>query len=261
MFKYAAATLIYLAAAQPASAAEIFDYNVYASGAVSISGGSYGNIASGSFANANGRGGGNFTSNVASTASLNSSASDISAQLLALTPTGSFSYGRWNGDVRLTGTSSGVNVFNIGVSGAPTWSQLGDLTFTGPGTGAIVNVWGTSLSNHVNLDFGSLSPDQVIFNFHQASNVGMGGMNVGGTILAPNATVSINGGSVAGSVIARDLYSQGANIGGEGFTATLPDHAPAVPEPGTWLMMILGFGAIGAMMRYRRAASARAQAA
>jgi hypothetical protein len=31
------------------------------------------------------------------------------------------------------------------------------------------------------------------------------------------------------------------------------DYTPAVPEPGTWLMMLLGFGAIGYSMRRRKA--------
>jgi hypothetical protein len=42
---------------------------------------------------------------------------------------------------------------------------------------------------------------------------------------------------------------------GYGFIATLTFDEPAqgVPEPGTWAMMLLGFGAIGATVRLRRA--------
>jgi hypothetical protein len=35
------------------------------------------------------------------------------------------------------------------------------------------------------------------------------------------------------------------------------DTAPAVPEPGTWAMMLLGFGAMGAAMRSRRKQTVR----
>ncbi|UUR07740.1 PEPxxWA-CTERM sorting domain-containing protein [Sphingomonas glaciei] len=55
-----------------------------------------------------------------------------------------------------------------------------------------------------------------------------------GTLFANFAGVSTTGGS---SVI--------------NFT-TSRDVAAAVPEPGTWAMMLLGFGAIGASMRRRR---------
>jgi hypothetical protein len=50
-----------------------------------------------------------------------------------------------------------------------------------------------------------------------------------------------------------DFYSTGTNgaapgnvlLGGLALT-------PSVPEPGTWAMMILGFGAVGAAVRRRR---------
>ena len=37
------------------------------------------------------------------------------------------------------------------------------------------------------------------------------------------------------------------------------DFTPAVPEPGTWLLMILGLGAVGFAMRRRQAATVRYQ--
>ena len=43
---------------------------------------------------------------------------------------------------------------------------------------------------------------------------------------------------------------------GYGLAATLTFNAPAgVPEPATWVMMLLGFGAVGASLRFRRARS------
>jgi len=43
------------------------------------------------------------------------------------------------------------------------------------------------------------------------------------------------------------------NASGAEFTnyAFRLDNAPAVPEPGTWMMMLVGFGALGAAMRRR----------
>jgi hypothetical protein len=41
-----------------------------------------------------------------------------------------------------------------------------------------------------------------------------------------------------------------------GFSATFSGATGAIPEPGTWALMILGFGGAGAMLRRRRAAFA-----
>jgi hypothetical protein len=40
--------------------------------------------------------------------------------------------------------------------------------------------------------------------------------------------------------------------GGGGSTVTAPDTVPAIPEPGTWLMMIVGFGILGSWLRRQR---------
>jgi hypothetical protein len=40
-----------------------------------------------------------------------------------------------------------------------------------------------------------------------------------------------------------------------------PANAPAVPEPTTWAMMLLGFGAVGYSMRFRRRTAARSEIA
>lgn len=41
-------------------------------------------------------------------------------------------------------------------------------------------------------------------------------------------------------------------IGGSGGSITQPPSIGAVPEPGTWAMMLLGFGFVGGTMRYSR---------
>ncbi len=51
------------------------------------------------------------------------------------------------------------------------------------------------------------------------------------------------------------LTVNGRNTGNSAFSGTLTfANVPAVPEPGTWAMMLLGFGAIGFAMRRRKAA-------
>jgi hypothetical protein len=61
-----------------------------------------------------------------------------------------------------------------------------------------------------------------------------------------NVTATLNGGGV------QDFRQ----IRLDGFAA-----ASAVPEPGTWAMMLVGFGAVGYSMRRRKAVSHRTQAA
>ena len=258
MIRYLAAAVLSLVVFQPASAAELFDFDVYASGNAYISGGSYGATASGSFVNANGPTGTNYTSWTSSTAALDSSAATLSTQMAALASTGTVTYGQWTpGDITLTGTGTGVNVFNLNGTDTPQWSSLYALKFAGTGTGAIVNVWGSSLTNFVNLNFGGLSSDQVIFNFFQADTVSLNGMNVRGSILAPDALVRIQGGSVEGVVVSDGFHSEGARIGGTGFNGFTPAAQNAVPEPGTWAMILLGFFGVGAAMRPRRARGPR----
>ena len=46
-----------------------------------------------------------------------------------------------------------------------------------------------------------------------------------------------------------------------GGTGILRGISPAVPEPGTWALMLLGFGAVGVSMRRRRQVGAIAQLA
>jgi hypothetical protein len=45
-------------------------------------------------------------------------------------------------------------------------------------------------------------------------------------------------------------------MGGFAAAMAIEDIQTAVPEPATWLVMILGFGAVGAMLRRRRALTA-----
>lgn len=252
-FKLLFAAALGLAVSQPAAAATIFDYNVYANGNVTISGGSYGNIASDRLTSPTTD---SYDSWTSSSSSLGASASSLSAQLRDLAPTGTMTSAQWRpGLATLTGTSTGINVFNIdGSGGTAPWSVIYDLTFSGPGTGAIVNVAGTSLAGHIAFNFNGLAADQVIFNFYEANNVSMSGMNVNGSILAPSALVTLSGGSVMGSVIADRFTAAGATVGGQGFSGYASPGA--VPEPSTWAMLILGFGAVGAAMRRRQSAAA-----
>jgi hypothetical protein len=70
-----------------------------------------------------------------------------------------------------------------------------------------------------------------------------------GTTLAPSSNVTLYG-------LINDL-SNAYHDNGAGFTVSINQRAApptaAIPEPATWAMMIIGFGAAGAMIRRRKA--------
>lgn len=153
------------------------------------------------------------------------------------------------GHCNLTGTS-GVNYINLTQAQANSIqfslnvadTAITALIFNIPGVDAKVGEFQLTLP-------ASLSPDKVLFNFYQAEKVSAGGKVVPGSILAPFATVGISGMQIKGAVVAFDLNAAGATVGGKAFI--LPGGGPAVPEPATWALLILGFGLVGAAMRRR----------
>lgn len=78
---------------------------------------------------------------------------------------------------------------------------------------------------------------------------------VSGSSFSSSATY--NGKSLAGLGLETGVYTwnwgQGATA--DSFTVRI-GQASAVPEPGTWAMMLFGFGLLGAAMRYRRRSKA-----
>ncbi|MXP28834.1 PEPxxWA-CTERM sorting domain-containing protein [Porphyrobacter algicida] len=116
-------------------------------------------------------------------------------------------------------------------------------TLTFPNNGTVASQVG-EISIAGNVDFTSAwlvgpgaGPDSTVYNF--TINNG----NPSQAFLLPT------GGALAGSY---ELHVQGTSgSDGNGYTASVT--LSAVPEPATWALMILGFGAIGFSMRRRSA--------
>jgi hypothetical protein len=127
----------------------------------------------------------------------------------------------------------------------------------------VVNVAGSNITLPGSINFASANGlgASVIWNFYEATSINLSSKVWYGSILAPTADLKFGNG-IEGSIVARNIVQNGeARLGG--FSGALSiaqrlaeDVRAAVPEPATWAMMILGFGAIGHMVRRRRAALA-----
>ena len=172
-----------------------------------------------------------------------------------------------HGQITMTGTQSGLNVFTL--DGA----RLGDASaFTinlAPGSTALINVTGTNASyfqTTMNIIGGNAS--SLLWNFSEATNLSFYNTGNGfqGSVLAPLATYSPAGwGAINGQLIVKNFTSSNGStalnnvaFAGDLLKPSLLPSGPggAVPEPATWAMMILGFGAVGSLLRRRRSAGA-----
>lgn len=249
MFKPLAVAFVAAFTLQPALAAPVLgDYDVYTDNETSIAGGgSYGDIASTGFSNA----GGVFTSQVtpsaADRAALTGTAESLSQAYAAMTETAyNFTGNKFN---RVLHGVSGLNVITLSQAEADSFAFK--LTFVGGGaTGLILNIPGFE-GSLVDYTVGGIAADQVLFNFFEATKVSGADRTIPGTILAPLAKISVSGSKVAGSIVGDSFKSANTQVAGAAFSGFFP--GPAVPEPATWALLILGFGMVGAAMRRRQA--------
>lgn len=209
--------------------------------------------------------GANFTSTLQSQSNdIKASLTSLSANLKTLANTSGVTVGGDSNNQMITVTGSGLKVLN--------WSeamfegnQNQQLQITMPSDATLViNVAGTDID--FNRNFNRFSGDnRVLFNFYEATTVDIG-RQFSGSILGVFADITGgNAGNIDGSVVGKSV-TQNAN--GEihnnyfqGDLSSLSTTVPAVPEPSTWAMLILGFGVVGAMMRTRNRRTLVLQAA
>jgi choice-of-anchor A domain-containing protein len=150
--------------------------------------------------------------------------------------------------VLASNATSGMVFFNL------TASQLvgiNGLNFqTNAGTTAIINVSGTPAGTLTNFGFqGNDNASDILFNFTDASTLTLQNIGFDGSILAPHAAISGSSGVIDGTVIAQDFYGS-LQTDLDTFDGSLPSVS-AVPEPASWVLMMVGFGGLG-FMTYRR---------
>lgn len=147
------------------------------------------------------------------------------------------------------------NDFSIGFSDANLANPFSELlTFTTDAAGLLSINFGSTLTSARN---------DVDFSEAFLTGTGIVGQIAIPQILGdPNETRALNGLNIGqGTYTITIRGTPGTESGSLGGTVAFQSVAAAVPEPGTWAMMLLGFGAVGFSMRRRRQGSHLAQVA
>jgi hypothetical protein len=92
-----------------------------------------------------------------------------------------------------------------------------------------------------------------------AGNACAGGGSAGATLTTPaTGSFSLVYGSSLSSVTLSDFYVRYQSLTGLGDIGSATGmEVPAVPEPATWAMLLIGFGAVGATLRSRKTNNGR----
>jgi choice-of-anchor A domain-containing protein len=179
--------------------------------------------------------------------SLISSLTSLSDNLKALTATGAINTA--NNALTFT-ASAGLNVLNLTVDQINQYAQNYIDIISPSGTTTVINVSG---SGTISRNFNSQSSaSNIIWNFYDATSLTLG--NWQGTVLATNADfVKDNSGAINGTVVAKNVTNNAEvhSYAFQGDLSSVGGSVTAMPEPGTWAMLILGFGAIGFVLRRR----------
>ena len=160
-------------------------------------------------------------------------------------------------------------LFSDVTSGNPTNSTSPTMAQDTDGDGFVELAEGLPKYGPIIIDFGNIDPDQDgTINFTQTFDLLDSSIYTGGygrtDLLGPSLNmldlreIVIHGMNVANGIGAG---TPGEVDGSNGYLAILPvltgeitDAAGAVPEPTSWALMILGFGAVGTTLRSRRRA-------
>ncbi|HEX8705299.1 MAG TPA: choice-of-anchor A family protein, partial [Myxococcaceae bacterium] len=142
---------------------------------------------------------------------------------LATRPINGATEPRW-GNLYMTGTDPCLNVFEVRASD---FKNAQGRNISAPaGSFVVVNIRGTALSFNGGVSFsGGITPQRVLYNFVEATNLDARGFGLQGTVLAPYAHVTLNDGSWSGGIYAVSLHGNAT-----GNLSPLDDMEAAKPE-------------------------------
>jgi choice-of-anchor A domain-containing protein len=186
---------------------------------------------------------------VSSLSSMASQAKSLSSALKTVAATGTV--GNQYGGLKVTGTNSAVEVFNVDGSTLRNFNWTGA---SGLASGAtlIFNVSGAASGFDQGVT-NFASGFNVIYNFYEATQLNITNAGVFGSVLAPLATVTGSGGDIFGTAIVNNWVADVHITSGRGFNATnVQGLALSVPEPKPWAMGLIGIALIGFVGSRRR---------
>lgn len=130
---------------------------------------------------------------------------NLSNQIGLLTANGTTTF-EWGG-FTLTGTNPFLNVFTVSGSDM---TNANSMAINVPnGSVVVVNVTGTSMSWHGGLTVSGTSIENVLYNFPDALNLNISGIDVRGSVLAPKASVNFPAGVINGQMICKNFTGSG----------------------------------------------------
>lgn len=176
---------------------------------------------------------------------------ELSNAYAGLTATNTATFSNGGATFNVVPDSAGLAVFSLTGS---QFNALNQITFNLNGADTvIVNVSGTTINNMANFNGNTAMSGRIIWNFSAATSYASE-RQMWGSLLAPNAIARIAT-AIDGSVVVKQM-DQRAQIHLNTYQGSYNPLITAVPEPATWAMLVLGFGAIGAGLRSRRKARA-----
>jgi choice-of-anchor A domain-containing protein len=153
------------------------------------------------------------------------------------------------GGITLNGSDAAFN--NCYITAADLAAGTG-LTINAPaGSTVVLNVDGAAADfDNQQIFLNGVNEHYVLYNFHSATTLGISGIGVRGSLLAPRADVNFGSGNIDGTLIANNLTGPGESHLFP-FEGELP---PIVPEPSTAALVAM-LGALATLARRRRLAS------
>ena len=163
------------------------------------------------------------------------------------------------GGFKLVGdVNADVNVFTIDADNLH--NLILDVSSLKSTASIIINGTATKITMSGGFDNFASFADRTLFNFANATTTSLTNAGINGSILAPKAAFS-GSGDMNGTLIANSVSSINyghVSMNGSGFNTV---NVSAVPEPGTWAMLLAGLGLLAFVRRRTPARAPQARLA